>query len=117
MNERERKLKRLRRLRWRKLHPDEWRAEKRRYYQTRRLRDGKPYRPRVRHTIGRDTKDRYGITQEEFDELFEAQNGRCAICESSLHRPGEGSYAGKSCIDHCHKTNVVRGILCTSCNT
>jgi hypothetical protein len=47
------------------------------------------------------------------DELAEKQNWRCAICSSDLrlldrkHRH----------VDHCHETNVVRAVLCQSCNT
>lgn len=48
----------------------------------------------------------YGITLEQYDEMLEAQNGVCAICES----------AGRLCVDHDHETNRVRGLLCVSCN-
>ena len=50
----------------------------------------------------------YGITVTEYRRLFALQNGRCAICnvnqESNLD------------VDHCHKTNKVRGLLCRKCN-
>ena len=52
---------------------------------------------------------RYGITTEEYDELFLIQEGRCKICsrvsEKALH------------VDHDHKTGRVRGLLCHRCNT
>lgn len=53
----------------------------------------------------------YGITPEDWDNLYKKQGGRCAICgihQSELKR--------KLYIDHCHKTNVVRGLLCNNCN-
>lgn len=52
-------------------------------------------------------KLRYGLTQENFDDLLKSQNNVCAICNSEdyLH------------IDHCHVTNKVRGLLCPKCNT
>jgi hypothetical protein len=37
------------------------------------------------------------------------QKGRCAICEAPPTRQG-------LCIDHCHETGVVRGLLCGNCN-
>lgn len=57
-------------------------------------------------------KNQYGITLDNYYELFEEQNGCCAICSKnqltlkrSLH------------IDHCHKTKEIRGLLCQHCNT
>ena len=53
---------------------------------------------------------RYGLTPEQYIDLFEAQGGVCAIC-------GSPDTAGKNWhIDHCHKTGKTRGILCQGCN-
>ena len=49
---------------------------------------------------------RYGITLEERDALVAAQGGRCRICREE--KP--------LLVDHCHKTSVVRGMLCRQCN-
>ena len=48
----------------------------------------------------------YGITLEKYKQMFEQQNGKCAICnlKRKLH------------VDHDHATEKVRGLLCTSCN-
>jgi hypothetical protein len=55
---------------------------------------------------------KYGLTDEQYEDLWTSQDGRCAICRTELIRTGM-----KSCnIDHCHKTGVVRGILCRGCN-
>lgn len=53
---------------------------------------------------------KYGITLNQFEKLKLKQNGKCAICETELN------HALKTHVDHCHKTNVVRGILCNLCN-
>jgi hypothetical protein len=53
------------------------------------------------------------VTQEQFDQMVENQNGLCLICG----KPPSGK--GKSAIlhvDHCHDTGKVRGLLCTNCN-
>lgn len=54
-------------------------------------------------------KNKYGITWEEFENMYESQNGVCAICKGE----DEGRMLS---IDHCHETNKVRGLLCGSCN-
>jgi len=53
----------------------------------------------------------YGITQEQYEALILKQNGKCAICEIGL------DMGKRTCIDHCHNSKKVRGILCWSCNT
>lgn len=52
----------------------------------------------------------YGITAEALQVLFISQNEVCALCERSL----EGSRQFN--VDHCHTTQIVRGILCNRCN-
>ncbi len=50
--------------------------------------------------------NKYKISQGELDSLMEAQGGVCAICRM----------APTSHIDHDHKTEAVRGLLCLACN-
>ena len=50
----------------------------------------------------------YGITLKDFYILVDKQNGRCGICRQV--------YNTKLHIDHDHKTNKIRGLLCLSCN-
>lgn len=52
----------------------------------------------------------YGITMEERDEIFASQDFKCAICRDEF--PDFQS----AHVDHCHTTQVVRGILCQGCN-
>ena len=56
-------------------------------------------------------KYKYGITPDQYEEIFESQDYKCAICGT------EECASGKSfSIDHDHKTGEVRGILCMDCN-
>ena len=56
----------------------------------------------------RNLKHKYGITVEEYSDMFKRQNGKCFICSVS---------GKKLVVDHCHKTNEVRKLLCHGCNT
>lgn len=55
---------------------------------------------------------KYGLTQEEVIDMHESRNFKCDICGGNTdHR------YDKLCVDHCHTTGKVRGLLCFSCNT
>lgn len=55
----------------------------------------------------------YGINTENYEQLFIKQNGKCAICGKPEERKGSAYL----CVDHCHKTGKVRGLLCHKCNS
>ena len=58
---------------------------------------------------------KYGITPEQYDRMFQDQNGVCAICK----QPETASRAGKIkllSVDHSHITKQIRGLLCDNCN-
>lgn len=58
-------------------------------------------------------KKKFGISPEDYDQLLESQDGRCAICR----RPDSRSRYKPFHVDHDHKTGKVRGLLCAGCNT
>lgn len=53
----------------------------------------------------------YGISAEEYDRMLAAQRGVCAICA------GPCTTGRRLAVDHCHRTGIVRGLLCAMCNT
>jgi hypothetical protein len=55
----------------------------------------------------------YGLTFADRVALIDSQDGRCAICQEFLDR----SNWNKCHVDHCHRTQIVRGILCARCNS
>lgn len=58
-------------------------------------------------------RKKYGITPEQWDSMLLEQDLRCAICRVMFR---DAPYSGRICVDHCHKTNRVRGLLCVDCN-
>jgi hypothetical protein len=61
-------------------------------------------------------KQRYGITQKEYDRLLEKQNHCCDICEQKETRMTNGKDVDSLAVDHDHSTGKVRGLLCGNCN-
>lgn len=54
-------------------------------------------------------KKSYGITPEQYDEMFQRQGGVCAVC-------GKPPNGRKLSVDHDHRTGKVRALLCAHCN-
>lgn len=56
-------------------------------------------------------KRSYGIDLAQYNQMFTDQKGCCLGCErhqTELNRT--------LCVDHCHATGKVRGLLCQECN-
>lgn len=58
---------------------------------------------------------KHGLTHDEYLQMLESQNGRCMICKST--KPSSSKFFKNFAVDHCHKTNKVRALLCHHCNT
>ena len=56
---------------------------------------------------------RYGITESDFSRMLSEQQGRCAICRIEMLG---GTFDTTPNVDHCHQTDLVRGLLCLFCN-
>jgi hypothetical protein len=54
---------------------------------------------------------KYGITSAEYEQMFENAGRRCEICGC-----GRRNTERPLCVDHCHFTGKVRGLLCNKCN-
>jgi hypothetical protein len=66
------------------------------------------------------TVKKHGITYDQYLEMYEAQNGKCKICDGI-----ETSHRSRLSIDHDHSCcpgetscgQCIRGLLCFNCNT
>lgn len=57
---------------------------------------------------------RYGINVDDYDVMFEKQEGRCAICRTT--KPGGKKTNVHLHVDHDKVSGQVRGLLCRNCN-
>lgn len=53
-------------------------------------------------------KRKFNLTQEEYQQLEQKQNYKCAICSGKCSR--------SLAVDHDHSTGKIRGLLCSGCN-
>lgn len=51
---------------------------------------------------------KYGMSPECFQLMLLLQRNACGICKEVFSK--------EPCVDHCHKTGEVRGLLCHPCN-
>lgn len=53
----------------------------------------------------------FGISLSELEEMFKEQNNCCKICKKH-----QKEFNKPLAVDHCHDTNLIRGLLCGRCN-
>jgi Recombination endonuclease VII len=64
------------------------------------------------------TWSEFGFTIDAYIEMLAEQNGVCKICERpESNRNAQSGRIKDLAVDHCHKTNKIRGLLCSNCNT
>lgn len=56
-------------------------------------------------------KSATGVDRDAYLDLLDTQNNKCAICNKSKE-----TFEKNLCVDHCHTSNNVRGLLCLKCN-
>jgi hypothetical protein len=102
-------LLRAQKKRYRDRYPDKMKAQKKRYRE-RHLEKARRSNAAVNR---RRRLSFYGLSEAEFEAIESLQGGRCKLCGGV--QPGR--LAGRHlCVDHCHATGRVRGLLCSSCN-
>ena len=51
----------------------------------------------------------YGMAPGQYETMLEEQEGKCQICHETR--------GTDLVVDHCHDSGVIRGLLCSRCNT
>lgn len=64
----------------------------------------------------RELQNMYGLTLEEFQRMYDEQDGLCAICQQPERQRGRGGAVRLLCVDHNATTGRVRALLCAQCN-
>jgi hypothetical protein len=62
----------------------------------------------------------YGITLAEYDAMFQAQGGLCALClrtERTLVGINGSTDVRRLHVDHDHVSGKIRALLCSACNS
>lgn len=59
----------------------------------------------------KDLRSTYGISLEDYHRMLAEQGDCCKIC--GTHKD---TVKRSLCVDHCHTTGKVRGLLCDTCN-
>ena len=88
-------------------HVSKWQAENRKHYNALQQRWRDENRAGLRDKYLRSS---YGINTEQYEAMWTAQAGLCAICHMEP-RSGKRLF-----VDHCHETLKIRGLLCDDCN-
>ena len=119
-----REKQRLRMKKWRaenqdriKAYQKQWKAENAEkvseyniaYQAEYRLKEDKQF-----ETWVRSLRRNYRLTPDQFNSMWDNQDGRCAICEVEMKPRGRDLES--ACVDHNHSTGEVRALLCRRCN-
>lgn len=112
MNEKSKKKYKEYQKAYRKKHKVKRAEQYKAYYAANRERLREKYRlyGRAHPEIARaaNLKFNYGLTLEEYEDMYLAVAGHCQIC---------GRHKDQLHVDHNHDTGEVRGLLCNRCNT
>jgi hypothetical protein len=85
----------------------------RKNYESRKTSDARHAQPEYER-VARFRK--FGLTEDEWQAMRKRQKDRCKICGQRETLKSKGQVKNL-CIDHCHDTGKVRGLLCNRCNT
>lgn len=106
---------------WRRKNPERVKAyeDKRREQRRKYNKNWNQKNPEKRAAIDRRrVLKRYGLTEQSYLAMVADQEGLCAICRCppTPRRTTKGRKFFRLAVDHCHRTNKIRALLCDGCN-
>ncbi len=111
---------------WRLKNPERWAeirkaaCERRKPQRAEEAKRWRAKNPAIYKRSGKKSRlmKSYGLTLEQEEAIYVAQNGKCPICDVALVRETgvQVKSVNKSHVDHDHKSGNVRGLLCATCN-
>ncbi|MCF0086623.1 MULTISPECIES: endonuclease domain-containing protein [unclassified Streptomyces] len=78
--------------------------------------DSSTFRSLCRSCFALERRRRHDAKEEKRREALGLAAPHCAICGSTETVTRSGRVRRPS-IDHCHRTGVIRGVLCSGCNS
>lgn len=97
-----------------------WRNLNREDYNKKRLEWSRGHKERRKLQARRSfLLKQFGITIEDYEKLLQKHNHQCEICRNKFKKvkDKENRVRQDTCIDHCHKSGKIRGLLCLNCNS
>lgn len=97
---------------WRKKNPERVKELNNRWRASRTPEELSAYGQEAyrRYRRAHHLKNKFGITEEQYNEMLTTQNNKCALCET-LDSPTR-----RLAVDHDHTTGKIRALLCDRCN-
>ena len=91
-------------------NPEKWDNINKKQYQDRKNKYGDLYSLKK-------ICDLRGITLEDYSRMIVKQDNKCCLCHLEETRiDGRTKMKQRLVLDHCHKTNKFRGLICHACN-
>ena len=100
---------------WREANPEKAKEGAKKWYEanqekhkenSKKWKEANPKKTKENHL-----KRNFGITLEQYNEIFWKQKGSCAICGKHQNELNQ-----TLAVDHDHATGKIRGLLCSNCN-
>lgn len=98
---------------WYKKNKDRCRKERYKRYKANQKRDNEAVKAFLKKNPNKakeySLRSKYKLEVTDYKNMLLSQLNSCAICFISFKN-------AQPCIDHCHTTGKIRGLLCSSCN-